>query len=208
VNVEHIADIVGAPESDSLAQAIADAAVTLLRNDNGIVPLSHSSRVHIVTVSDDFNAQAGEELARVLSPELSSVQCSRLFDESSDEVLQNVIRDLKNSDIIIVGLYLSIGAWKGKVEVPPSLAAFLDQLPALQKHVITVAFGDPYVIARVPQTDVMLAVYSGSLRGERSVGKALLGMIDITGKLPVTIPGKYAIGRGIELRLSKRSMER
>jgi len=208
VNIEHVADIVGAPESDSLAQTIADAAVTLLRNNNGIVPLDRSSRAHVVTVSDDFNAQAGEELARVLSAGLSSVQCSHLFAESRDEVLQKIIRELKNADIIIVGLYLSIGAWKGRVEIPTSLATFLDQLQTLHKHVITVAFGDPYVIAKVPKTDVTLAVYSGSLRGERSVGKALLGNIDITGKLPVTIPGKYAIGQGIEVRLSKRSTER
>ena len=73
----------------------------------------------------------------------------------------------------------------------------------LPKPVITVAFGDPYVIGKLPETAVMLTPYNGAKVGERAIAKALLGAIDITGKLPVTIPGKYKIGDGIQLLMKK-----
>jgi hypothetical protein len=59
------------------------------------------------------------------------------------------------------------------------------------------------VLAKLPTTDVVMTPYTGALMGERSIGKASLGQIAITGKLPVTIPGKHKIGEGMQLFLKK-----
>jgi len=69
--------------------------------------------------------------------------------------------------------------------------------------VMMVAFGDPYVIGKLPETAVMMTPYNGAKVGERAIAKAILGRIDITGKLPVTIPGKYKIGDGLKLLMKK-----
>jgi beta-N-acetylhexosaminidase len=83
------------------------------------------------------------------------------------------------------------------------LQDFFAQIGALPKPVITVAFGDPYVIGKLPETAAVMTPYNGAKVGERAVAKAILGKIDITGKLPVTIPGKYKIGEGIQLLKKK-----
>jgi hypothetical protein len=46
-----------------------------------------------------------------------------------------------------------------------------------------------------------MAPYTGAIMGERSIGKAVLGKIAVTGKLPVTIPGKHQIGEAMQLLL-------
>jgi hypothetical protein len=38
---------------------------------------------------------------------------------------------------------------------------------------------------------------------EIAAARAILGEIDITGHLPVTIPGQAALGEGIQLRASR-----
>jgi beta-N-acetylhexosaminidase len=96
-------------------------------------------------------------------------------------------------------VYLSIGAWQGKLELSPRLTDFLGRTSSLRTPIITVAFGDPYVIAKLPDTEVVMTPYAGHGRAERSVAAAIVGEIDIEGKLPVTIPGKYAIGEGLNL---------
>jgi hypothetical protein len=45
--------------------------------------------------------------------------------------------------------------------------------------------------------------YNGTILAERSIGKALMGSIDIGGKLPVTLPGRFKIDDGIQLKSTK-----
>jgi beta-N-acetylhexosaminidase len=75
----------------------------------------------------------------------------------------------------------------------------------MRKPVVTVAFGDPYVLGELPTTDVVLAAYTGLRQSEQAVGRALIGSIEITGKLPVTISGKFKLGEGVHFRSSQRT---
>jgi hypothetical protein len=94
---------------------------------------------------------------------------------------------------------LPVGAWKGQQHFSKPLDNFLASLGTLSKPIISVAFGDPYVLAKLQTTDVVLTPYNGTVLAERSIGKALVGSIEIKEKLPVTIPGKYRLDSGLEL---------
>lgn len=201
VDVTSVSDVVGSPEADSIAQSICDLSVTLLRNKGELIPLLSPKKIHIVTLTNEYSPQVGQELQRVLQVHHPLTTLTRLFDGSGSEETQNVLRNLDTSDVVVLAVYLSIGAWRGKLELSPRLTDFLRRLSEVRKPIITVAFGDPYVIARLPNTDVVMTPYAGHGRAERSVAAALVGDIDIKGKLPVTIPGKYAIGDGLYLRV-------
>ena len=94
---------------------------------------------------------------------------------------------------------MTIAAWKGGSSILGPMQELYKSLPYAGKPVITVAFGDPYVIAKLPPTEGILTPYFGSVLAEWSVARALAGVIDIRGKLPVTIPGKYSLRDGIQL---------
>jgi len=207
VNVAGVSNVVGSPEADSIAQAICDDAVTLLRNRGKLIPLPPSRKIRIVTLTNEYNSQVGQELQRVLQVRHPLTSLVHLFDGSGYEEMQNVIHNLDRSDVVVLAVYLSIGSWQGKLELSPRLTDFLGSISKLRKPVITVAFGDPYVIARLPDTDVVMTPYAGAGRAERSVAAALLGKIDIKGKLPVTIPGKYGIGESLVLHAHETTMD-
>lgn len=204
VDLEKISNVVGAPQSEELAEKISDASITLLRNHNNLLPLAAQSRVHIVTVTEEPNVEIGRELERVLQTKVAAVSLSHLSNESSRESIQQLMVQFKDTDVVLLGIYLSIAAWKGQPSFSPAVQEFLESPDKLPKPVITVAFGDPYVLAKLLTTEVVMTPYTGAMMGERSIGKAVLGEIAITGKLPVTIPGKYKIGEGIQL-LSRSS---
>jgi len=199
VNVDDITSIVAPPQSEKIADSMFSAAVTLLRNNGAVLPLRPTSRVHIVTVTDEPNLQIGDALLSALEPNVRSVALSHLWNESSPAAISRIIGEIQSADVIVLGIYLSVGSWKGQLGFSPELQQFFDTITSLKRPVVTIAFGDPYVIGKLPTTDVILATYTGVRKAEEAVGNVLLGKAEAQGKLPVTIPGKFKRGEGIHL---------
>jgi beta-glucosidase-like glycosyl hydrolase len=198
-DLEKISSAVGAPESALLAEKIAEASVTLLRNHHDLLPLPAKSRVHIVAVTEEPNLAVGKELEQILQPHAAAVALSHLSNQNSREFIQQMVARFDESDVVLLGVYISIAEWKGRSSFSPALQDFFTHIGETTKPVITVAFGDPYVLAKLPATDVVITPYTGAILGERAIGKAILGEIAITGKLPVTISEQYKIGEGMQL---------
>jgi hypothetical protein len=99
----------------------------------------------------------------------------------------------------VVGIYLSVVAWKGGHQFARPLQEFLDSLPRAPIPVVVVAFGDPYVLGKLPETSVVMTPFNGTVLAERSVARALVGRISVNGTLPVTIPGRYRRGEGMKI---------
>jgi beta-N-acetylhexosaminidase len=138
-------------------------------------------------------------LRDVLEPKVHTVTLSHLWNESSPDAIKRICGELQNADVVVLGIYLSVGSWKGQLGFSPELQRFFEAIAALKKPVVTVAFGDPYVIEKLPTTNVILATYTGVRKAEETVGNVLLGKAEVNGKLPVTIPGKFKRGEGIHL---------
>jgi beta-N-acetylhexosaminidase len=66
--------------------------------------------------------------------------------------------------------------------------------------VVFVAMGNPYLLSLLPKAGASLATYSTTLPSELSAVKALLGEIQGSGHLPVTIPEFAKIGDGLPLK--------
>lgn len=199
VNVENISNVVASPTSEMVADSIFNEAITLLRHQRGVLPIKEKERVHIISVTDEPDFQVGEGLSSVLREHTQSVGLSRLWNESSMEERSRVTLELRRADVIILGVYLSVGSWKGQLGFSPELQKFLTQLCKMKKPVVTVAFGDPYILGKFPSTTAVLAAYAGLRKAEEAIGRALIGAIEIHGKLPVTIPGRFKRGDGIIL---------
>lgn len=203
VDLEKISSIVGTPQSGALSDTMYGAAVTLLRNHQKVLPLTKRDRVHIIVVSEEFSTTLGEELEEVLRPHVASVSMSRLTNESGTPSIHAAMREASRSDAVVLGVYHSIGAWKGSSGFSSALEKFFTQLARSRQHVITVAFGDPYVLGKLPLTDAVLIPYSGTREAERAIGRAVTGQIDMRGKLPVTIPRRFKRDEGIEFHQSQ-----
>ncbi|HLE31406.1 MAG TPA: glycoside hydrolase family 3 N-terminal domain-containing protein [Bacteroidota bacterium] len=199
VDPEKIADEVGAPESLQKAAEISDRSITLLRNESNIIPLRPSQRIHLVIVTDQVDTQAGLELEAMLAEAHFSVTISRISNESGNSQLAEAVRLSQAADISLVGVYLSVGAWKGKLGIRNDIRDFLGEIARSRVPSILTAFGDPYVLGKIPLTEAILAAYNGTVLAERSVVKAITGAIPVSGRLPVTIPGRYKRGDGLDL---------
>ncbi len=204
VEIEQISSEVASPSSEAIATAAFNASVTLLRNKGTIVPLPPAKRVHVVTITDLPNPSIGDGLMDVLEGEVAAVSLSRFSNETGSEAIARAMKAMASADVLVIGVYVSVGSWKGELGFSREIEKFLRNLSRRKQPVVLIAFGDPYVLARVPTTDVQIAAYSGYRKAEEAVARALIGMIEITGTLPVTIPAKYQRGDGLQLSLSQR----
>ena len=66
-----------------------------------------------------------------------------------------------------------------------------------------IALGNPYVLRNFAKVTAYLATFSTVAPSEIAAARAVLGEIDISGHLPVTIPGQAAYGEGIQLRATR-----
>ena len=199
VSIDSVFAIVGDPASRRISERISDASVTLLRNEKNLLPLSPSSHILVVTVTEDPSPSVGTDLVYELGKAASAVDLVRVANETGAEKFSVISERAGNADVMLVGIYLSVVAWKGGSRFSKPLENFLGSLARQETPVIVVAFGDPYILGKIPPPTAALTPFNGTYLAEQSVARAVTGRIPITGKLPVTIPGCYARGSGIRL---------
>src|SRR5690606_21461901 len=104
------------------------------------------------------------------------------------------------ADIIVVGLYGRVrsGA-KNSVGVPENGAAIIRELLASGKQVVGISFGNPYVLDSFPEMKTYVVAYGDMSSLQRAAARSILGLQPITGRLPISLPGLYPRGTGIQV---------
>ena len=98
-----------------------------------------------------------------------------------------------------VAAFASVNANRGTVGLAGELPHAIESIVATGKPVALVALGNPYLLRNLPSVAAYLATFSTVPPSEIAALKALWGEINISGHLPVTIPGQAAYGEGIQL---------
>jgi beta-N-acetylhexosaminidase len=204
VDLEGISDIVDSPEANEKAQEIADHAVTLVRNGGSMIPLAAPDKACYVIMPESRLSTDGlgfsQEVRKIAPRAMFQTLDPSLTREQVDEGLGR----LTGCQSYVVAAFASVGAYRGTVgmlggELPHALEALI----STGKPVALIALGNPYVLRNFGKVTAYLATYSNVAPSEIAAARAVLGEIDITGHLPVTIPGQAAYGEGIQLRATR-----
>lgn len=208
VDLNQLQNHVGKPESFALAQEVADHAVTLVRDDNHMVPLHRGDDGQVLALI--FVSDAHGDDGRVLEREIRSrIPTARMIyvDRRSAAVETEGIAALASKAQHIIAAVYSVSQ-PGPVEAAATSASGLSAqgsagilrnvLDTAGDRTTVIALGSPYAILNFPSIRSYMCTYSWVPTSERSAVKALFGEIPIRGKLPVTLPGIAKRGDGIE----------
>jgi beta-N-acetylhexosaminidase len=69
---------------------------------------------------------------------------------------------------------------------------------ARARPTILVSLGNPYLITNLPEVGSYLIGWRANSVTEQAVARALAGLTDITGRLPISIPPNYSRGWGLQ----------
>lgn len=200
--IDQIDKIVSGKESEALAEEIAAKAITLVRNDESAIPLDKTKRVAVLGLSNGFDGESTMfSLIRGLRQAGVRFDAALLQDNSSPEQIARAREIASRADIVIAAMFGRVrsGA-KNSVGVPESGAAILNDLLATNKKVIGVSYGNPYILTSFPQLKTYIVAYGDMSELQLASVKAMYGLQDITGRLPISLPGLYPLGTGIQLK--------
>src|SRR5690349_3004320 len=206
--IDTIDRVVGSKDVVNLATEIAEHAVTLVRDEDKLVPLKNlKPDAHIfnlaVTNGDDRNWIANSFVSRLHRGGVK-VETVVLDERSTDQEVQKAIERAKSADLVIASLYGRVRSGQASsVGIPDAGAHALSALIAAKAPIVGISFGNPYLLQGFPGLRTYMVAYGDMPSLQQAVARALLGEIDIVGRLPISLPGLYTRGTGIQLKAVK-----
>jgi beta-N-acetylhexosaminidase len=102
---------------------------------------------------------------------------------------------------VILGLFSSLRTAKGSVDLLPKHVDLVRELAWAKKKTVVLSFGSPYFLRHFPEVDAYLCLYRNTAQAQEVAARAVSGEIDVTGRLPVSIPGLFPSGHGVILKV-------
>jgi beta-N-acetylhexosaminidase len=225
VDPEAVGELVGQPQNMATGQRIADAAVTLVRDNGQVLPLEMrkqgtipgaspysqvieiKDRTVVVVFSDDLRSDMGRSFGHDFHARIDDARVMFVDNDVARAESDQVLKAVQQAEKVIVPVYSFPVAGRmiqgpngptNSVALEEGAANLLHQILAVaaQKTVV-LAMGNPYVASDFPELQTYICTFSNAPVSELSAVKALFGEIPINGHLPVSIPTIAERGVGI-----------
>jgi beta-N-acetylhexosaminidase len=229
VDMEQIAHLVSRPESLDFAQQVADAAVTLVRDNGQVLPLPAQPRVPGtpgtaaayrssgtnpavvgVVITDDVRTEYGRVFEIELRRRARGTRVYFIDSTIAAGMTPEILAAVKQADKVAVAAYVVPTAAKqtvvngqvtNTVGLNDATGNLMQQLlDAAGPKTVVIAMGNPYLATNFPTAQTYICTYSNAPTSERSAVKLLFGEMQVKGKLPVSLPGIADRGFGLELK--------
>lgn len=201
VDLEEVHRKVGVAAHTDVADEVAERSLTLLRNRSGLLPLvgTPSADVLSVTYRRPNDLLAGRYFDGRLSSTYRNLSRRTVHRSDGEEVYDRLLRDARDSDLVVVSTYVQARAYAGDVAVAEEFADFVNALAGEGIPHVVVSFGNPYLLEEFPDARAYLLAWGGAAASQRAAARALLGDSPVGGMTPTAIPPDYRIGDGLAL---------
>ena len=204
VSLESLPLVLGKPEFKEIARRAFASAITLVKNENNLLPVSGDKKVLILSLSSDPGDYfAGRRFALEMSKRNPGSLVFYADGDTGKDKLQEVLSLISQVDLVIAALFSSLRAGKGSVDLEPAHIELIKTIKASGIPVVAVSFGSPYFLRSFPELDGYLCLYRNTPETQELAAMSICGELRLAGKLPVSLPGLYPRGHGLILEKSK-----
>jgi hypothetical protein len=202
--LNHVIPVVltGLPEdlhsinSEVLTRKIFRNAITLVKNENQLIPVNFLDRrnIAVVFIGDTIFQHFQEMISRYTTVKNFSLDAS-----FSAKRKDSLITELKGFDLIIIGLHCNQGLISKQYGIQESALELIDSLSKMKKVILDV-FGSPYALSflKNPGTlEAIVASYQDCPESQSLSAGLILGATNARGHLPVTASHSFPYLTGI-----------
>src|SRR6267142_2348137 len=191
--LDEIDRIVGGKETLDLADEIAAHAITLVRNDAKLLPLNLAPKANVfnlaITNGDD-RLFVTQPFVATLARSGRKVVTLVLDDRSSEEEVKKALDLAGKAEVVIASLYGRVRSGQARsVALPGPGTKALEALIERKAPIVGISFGNPYLLSSFPKLQTYLVAYGDMQSLQGAAAQALLGQSEITGRLPISLPG-------------------
>jgi len=188
---DNLSRLVSVPEHLDRALNIATASLTLV-HDNGMLPLPPNQEVFCMT----FN-NGGDGRSHFLEPEsfpdylalaglpVRHFRAGNL--NTSKSLRPEILEQARTTKVIILAAYVNVRLNSGTIDMAPEAVEQLKPILQLNRPVILLSFGSPFLIKQFPGVQTYACAYSATQPSQKAMAMALTGKLKFTGKLPIDL---------------------
>lgn len=188
-----------------LAQEMAKKAITLVKNENDILPLQPTldEKLYVVDLYDGPNNHSQSSFTKQLKSTGRKVISFQIDESDSSSIADYILNQIPANGLVFLNAFANPTEHKDEIFLPKVEAEFVNALIKKCEKVVITSFGSPYLIQDFPDTPIYICAYKSSGILQTAAANAIKGEADITGILPVTIPGIASNGTSIQIKAKK-----
>ena len=190
-------------EHQAIARQAFEKSVTLVKNEADVLPLTPGAdgkKIFVFSLSSDVgDYYAGSTFIREIEKRLPGLQSLYADAFTGHEYIDEGREKASLANTVIFALFSSLRTAKGSVDLLARHVEIVREFCAKPAPVIVFSFGSPYFLRHFPDVDAYVCLYRNTAEAQEVAARALFGEIDISGRLPVSIPGLYPVRHGLDL---------
>ena len=124
-------------------------------------------------MDDDSEEERSYPFLRALSRSRRRMRTHVLTRRTAAEGAGEILKRVADARCLIVAVYASVAAWKGRAGLSPALKGLLARLAVAAPDVVLAAFGSPYVLKGLGRRADRVLAYDDSLHVQEAVAAAL-----------------------------------
>ncbi len=212
------------PQAQLLKQQLFEQAITVVANEEQLIPLKDLGGLRIASLSimNETTAQGAKNLSQAAAdptqPHAGSAAAlfpamlkkyapiahhTLVREQITPEVLEQLANQLKHYQVVVVGIYDMSSQRSRNFGLQEAEVQFLKSLEELA-NLIIVPFGSVYSLECFSKHKHIIAAYEQDLVAAQVVPQIIFGALSAEGKLPVSIPGAWQAGWGIRTERLER----
>jgi len=201
ISIDKTHTMMGQKENFEIAQEIASKALTVVRNNNNILPLNPNfdDEIYVIDLYDGPNNHTESILTKKIRQGKRKIKSFQIDKSDSLEIANYIINEIPNDKIVFVNAFANPVEWKDNIFLPKVEADLINKLTLKTEKLIVTSFGSPYLIQDFPNSPVYICAYKGSSLMQNAVADFLMGKTPAGGILPVTIPDIANRGSGLKI---------
>ncbi len=182
-----------------LAREIAEHSITLVKNEDDIIPVDTSSSVKVgcITITDGLKTEKKGIFGKLVSDSFKKTKSFFIDRKSTGRDYSKALRITRSSDIIILPVFMRLRSENDTLTLAYH-EKFIKEILKSSKPVIVISLNDPYLLSVLPSAKVYLCSYGSTEVSQNAAFDAVTGKINITGRLPISIPNTvFNLGFGL-----------
>ncbi|MFD2517336.1 glycoside hydrolase family 3 N-terminal domain-containing protein [Salinimicrobium flavum] len=186
------------PAAEELYERLVAASLTVLKNDQGLLPVKDLEPLKIASVS--IGAKSRTEFQRTLGL-YTRIEHFQLKAEADSSDIKELQEDLTEYDLVITGIHDDSKYPRNTMKFSLEVLQLISSLSNEENSIIAF-FKNPYVLDQIDNIENapgLIVAYQNSEMTEKKVAQLIFGGIGANGKLPVSVGGKFKSGDGLEV---------
>ena len=190
--------VVGSDDHQALARELAARSMTLVRDDDGRLPLRLDPAARVAAIMPKPTDQTPADTSSTVAPGLAAA-LRRHHPRVDEHVIAHApgsseiaaVREaVRDHDLVVVGTTAAL--------LEPAQAALVEALLGAGPPVVTVALRTPFDLATYPASRAHVSTYGILAPSLEALADSLVGVAGFGGCLPAAIPGLHPTGHSIQ----------